>query len=573
MAKTILDYLIESGEITEENAARFKRESKEKKIGLEEVLAAAGLSEEKILNARSAFYKLPARQLKGFRVPLDVLKRIPEESARFYKFVPIDEADGVIEIGILNPEDPKAREALTFMAGRLHSSFKLSLITPSDLENVLKEYKTLGGEVTRAISEFKKEADIKLIQPEKEKKGESFADEAPITKMVSVILKHAVEGRASDVHIEPITDSIRVRFRVDGTLYTSLMLPKEVHSAIVTRIKVMTDMKIDENRVPQDGRFRAEINGRPIDFRVSTLPTGNGEKIAIRILDPMAGIKNLEDLGLMGRNLKVIQESLTKPFGLVLITGPTGSGKSTTLYAMLQILNQERSNIISLEDPIEYFVEGVNQSQIRPEIGYDFATGLRNILRQDPDIILVGEIRDKETAGLAIHAALTGHLVISTLHTNDVVGVIPRLVDLGVDPFLIAPTLILALAQRLIPRLCEESRNPVELSGRTREVIEAEIRNVPQIIRQEAGIENIREIKEIYQAQVSTMCPKGTRGRVGVFEVLEITPELSKLILSSPSGQMISEEAKKQNLITMRQDGMIKVLKGQIGLEELLEIT
>lgn len=568
MAKTILDILVQSKNLTEDQAAAVKRAAKEKKSTLEDELYAAGLSEETVLKARSAFYKLPFRLLGGFRVPLEILRHIPEESARFYKFVPIDQKDGVIEIGILNPDDSKAREALNFIANRLNLTFKLSLITPTDLENVLKEYKTLGGEVTKAISEFQKEAEIKIVAPEKAKK-EVLMEEAPITKMVSVILRHAVEGRASDIHIEPLYANIRVRFRVDGVLYTSLMLPKDVHSAIVTRIKVMTNMKIDENRIPQDGRFHAEIGKRGIDFRVSMLPTSLGEKVAIRILDPESGIKTLEDLGLSGRNLQVAKKSLERPYGLILLTGPTGSGKSTTLYAMLQILNEERSNIISLEDPIEYFVEGVNQSQIRPEIGYDFATGLRSILRQDPDIILVGEIRDKETAGLAIHAALTGHLVVSTLHTNDVIGVIPRLVDLGVDPFLISPTLILAIGQRLIPRLCQDSKKPIELAGRVKEIIEPEVRSMPEWAQKEA---NFSAVKEIYQAQASNLCPKGTQGRIGVFEVLEVTPELSKTILSDPSGSKIAEAAAKQGMISMRQDGILKVLNGTIGLEELMEI-
>jgi type IV pilus assembly protein PilB len=570
MAKTIIDILIEEGTITSADGTKYKREAKEKKITLEEELYSQGLSEEAVLKARSTFYKLPFRQLQGFRVPLEILKHIPEESARFYKFVPIDKADGVIEIGILNPEDSKAKEALTFIANRLGLAFKLSLITPNDLESVLKEYKTLGGEVTKAISDFKKEEEgIKYAEPEKQKKSDVFVDEAPITKMVSVILRHAVEGRASDVHIEPVTDNIRVRFRVDGELHTSLMLPKDVHSAIVTRIKVMTNMKIDENRVPQDGRFRAEINNRPIDFRVSTLPTGSGEKVVIRILDPESGIKTLQDVGLLGINLETVKKNLQKPYGLILITGPTGSGKSTTLYAMLQILNQEGVNIISLEDPIEYYVEGVNQSQIRPEIGYDFATGLRSILRQDPDVILVGEIRDKETAALAIHAALTGHLVISTLHTNDAIGVIPRLIDLGVDPFLIAPTLLLAIAQRLVPRLCEESKKAVELTGRVKELVESELRSMPETSRKEIQFPSI---KEIYQAQSSNLCPKGTRGRTGIFEVMEITPELEKIVLTEPSGAKIGEEAKRQGMITMKQDGILKVLNGTIGMEELFEI-
>lgn len=569
MAKTIADILVESGEITEEAGTRYKREAREQKISLEEQLVSQGVSPEAILKAKGALYKLPYRSLQGFRVPVELLRSIPEESAKFYRFVPIDRKENTIEIGIVNPDDSKTREALTFLANRLGAEFKLTLITPGDLETVLGEYKTLGGEVTKAISEFESEAEVKISQFETQKKQETFIDEAPITKMVSVILRHAVEGRASDIHIEPSFSNVRVRFRVDGVLYTSLVLPKEVHSAVVTRIKVMTNMKIDENRVPQDGRFRAEINSRNIDFRVASLPTALGEKIAIRILDPETGLKTLQDLGLDGRNLELVKRGISKPYGLILITGPTGSGKSTTLYAMLQILNQERSNIVSLEDPIEYLVEGVNQSQVRPEIGYDFASGLRNILRQDPDVILVGEIRDKETAALATHAALTGHLVISTLHTNDVIGIIPRLIDLGVDPFLIAPTLILAIGQRLVPKLCEESKKAVELTGRLKQMMEEEVEKIPAATRKEINLENI---KEIYQAAVSGVCPKGTRGRIGAFEALEVTPVLSRIIAEGAVVSKIQEEANRQGMVTMHQDGIIKVLRGVIGLEELIGV-
>ncbi|MBI2053427.1 MAG: type II/IV secretion system protein [Candidatus Sungbacteria bacterium] len=305
----------------------------------------------------------------------------------------------------------------------------------------------------------------------------------------------------------------------------------------------MTNLKIDETRVPQDGRFHAEINNRSIDFRISTMPTVFGEKVVIRILDPEAGISKLSDLGIDGANLARLEDAMKRPFGLILLTGPTGSGKSTTLYGILQKLNEERYNIVSLEDPVEYYIEGVNQSQIRPEVGYDFSTGLRHIMRQDPDIIMVGEIRDKETAALAIHAALTGHLVLSTLHTNNSIGVIPRLIDMGIDPFLIAPTLIMAIGQRLARKLCTDSRKEIPLTG------------------------------DIYQPQVSSTCPKGTRGRTGLFETLVMTPELEKIILEAPSESKIQEEAKRQGMITMKQDGVLKVLEGVIGFEELLEVV
>ena len=353
-------------------------------------------------------------------------------------------------------------------------------------------------------------------------------------------------------------------------MHTSLMLPADVHPAVVARIKVMTNMKIDETRIPQDGRFHAEILNRPIDFRVSTFPTTFGEKVVIRILDPQAGISNFADLGIEGHNLVLVQENIKRPYGMILITGPTGSGKSTTLYAILQTLNREESNIVSLEDPVEYYIPGVNQSQVRPEIGYDFANGLRSILRQDPDIIMVGEIRDKETAGLAIHAALTGHLVLATLHTNNSVGVIPRLIDMGVDPFLLPPTLILTIAQRLVRKLCPDSRRPSPLSGKMKELILKDIESMPATLRDKVK----KEIpNEIYQAEVSSTCPKGTRGRVGIFETLAMTPQLEKVILSNPSETAIQEEAQRQGMISIRQDGILKVLKGIIGIEELLEVT
>jgi type IV pilus assembly protein PilB len=397
--------------------------------------------------------------------------------------------------------------------------------------------------------------------------AEVFVEDTPVTKLVAVILKHATEGRASDIHIEPERKQLRIRFRLDGTLYTSLFLPMSVHGAVIARIKILTHLKLDEKRKPQDGRFSTTIKGTVIDFRVSTFPTYFGEKIVIRILDPTVGIKTFADLGLVGRNLELIQKNIKRPYGLVLVTGPTGSGKSTTLYTILQALNQERSNIVSLEDPIEYNVAGVNQSQVHPEIEYTFATGLRSVLRQDPDIIMVGEIRDKETAQLAIHAALTGHLVLSTLHTNNSVGVIPRLIDMGIDPFLIPATLVLAIGQRLVRTLCEDSKKPLPVEGKIRQVLEQEIITLPATAKKTVVLP-----KEIFQALPSETCPKGTRGRVGIFEVLAMTPELEKLILEEqPSEAKIEEEAHRQGMLTMRQDGIIKVLNGTVGIEELTQ--
>jgi len=568
MAKTILDILTSRGLLTLAEAGEVRKEAKEKGLPLEEILYQKGVRETDVAESKSELTGYPTKYLKGSDIPHDILREIPEDSARHYNMIPIGKNEGYFDVGMLYPEDVAAQEALKFLSTRLNLPVRIFIITPSDFINILKEYKSLSGEITKALGEFKKEyeelaGDVKIAKGATTK----IVEEAPITKIVGVMLRHAVEGRASDIHIEPLKDNLRIRFRVDGLLHTSITLPKEAHSAVVTRVKVMTNMKLDETRVPQDGRFHAEIMGRDIDFRVSTFPTAFGEKVAIRVLDPTVGIKTLQDLGIEGRNLTILEESIRKPYGMILITGPTGSGKSTTLYAILQILNQENTNIVSLEDPVEYYIQGINQSQVRPEIGYDFATGLRHILRQDPDIIMVGEIRDKETAQLAVHAALTGHLVLATLHTNNAIGVIPRLIDMGIDPFLIPSTLILAMAQRLVRKLCPDSRKKIKIEGRTKEIIAEEFEKIHPSLREEIKIPD-----EIYQSEVSPSCPKGTRGRTGIFEMLAMTPQLEKIILSGPSESKIQEEAARQQMISMRQDGILKVIRGVIGLEELFEV-
>ncbi|OHA08389.1 MAG: hypothetical protein A3B37_01645 [Candidatus Sungbacteria bacterium RIFCSPLOWO2_01_FULL_59_16] len=573
MAKHITDVLVIKKLLTAAQAQEARRRARSEQRPLEAVIAESGVPEREVALAKSEVLGVPAKFLEGRHVPFEILKYIPEESAKFYQFAPLDEKEGMLEVGMVNPDDVNAQEALKFIASRLNLPFKIYLIAPSDLAQVLEDYKSLGSEVTSALTEFTEELGETALelpkQPAREEL-ERLAEEAPITKMVSVILRHAVSGRASDIHIEPGEKKLRVRFRVDGVLHTSLLLPPDVASAILTRVKIMSNLKIDETRIPQDGRFHLRIQGRQIDVRVSTFPTTFGEKVALRILDPEAGLKKFPDLGLAGRNLAVLESALKKPYGMIIISGPTGSGKSTTLYAMMMQLNDESRNIVSLEDPVEYFIPGVNQSQVRPEIGYDFASGLRQILRQDPDIIMVGEIRDKETAKLAVHAALTGHLVLTTLHTNNAIGIIPRLIDMGVDPFLIPSTLVLGVAQRLVRRLCEESRKAVPLSGPVAEYIDAELARMSEPSRREAS--RIRG-KEIYEGEAGSSCPKGTRGRLGIFEAFEMTPELERIILEGPSESKIQAEARRQGMITMKQDGILKVLDGIVGMQELLEVV
>ncbi|MEK7201070.1 MAG: GspE/PulE family protein, partial [Patescibacteria group bacterium] len=374
---------------------------------------------------------------------------IPEESARHYRFVPIAQEGGVLEVGIVDPDNIEALDALQFISGRVGVPYKLFLISTGDFNKVIKEYENLKDDVDVALSEFEgaaaSEEKQKLVDVGEGSKDAVIKPDAPVTKIVATVLRYAVEGGASDIHIEPTPEKTRVRFRMDGKLHTSLELPAKVHQAVVARIKILAQLRLDEKRKPQDGRFSANVEDRRIDFRVSTFPTQYGEKVVMRILDRSKSMADLESIGFSDADLATVKEILKRPYGIILISGPTGSGKSTTLFGMLSAIDRETENVVSLEDPVEYEIAGVAQSQVKPEIGYTFASGLRSILRQDPNVIMVGEIRDKETAQLAIQAALTGHLVFSTIHTNTAAGVISRLVDMGVDPYLIAPTLIAAI--------------------------------------------------------------------------------------------------------------------------------
>ncbi|OGG65940.1 hypothetical protein A2Z56_01490, partial [Candidatus Kaiserbacteria bacterium RIFCSPHIGHO2_12_45_16] len=399
---------------------------------------------------------------------------------------------------------------------------------------------------------------------EDKKTMEHIEEDAPVTKIVATILRYAVDGSASDIHIEPTDVKVVVRFRVDGQLTTSLELPKNVHMAVVARVKILSSMRLDERRKPQDGRFSATFDGRKIDFRVSLLPTAYGEKVVMRILDNERGVRSLEDVGISQNILEVVRRIIKEPYGIILISGPTGSGKSTTLYAMLSEVDRLTKNVLSLEDPVEYNIAGVSQSQVRPEIGYTFANGLRAALRQDPDIIMVGEIRDKETAQLAIQAALTGHLVLSTIHTNNAIGVVPRLIDMGVDPYLIAPTLKLAIAQRLARRVCEGTGLVEPVSESTKIMMEQSFKTLPEKYRS-----RIPEAKSMVRPEPTPGCATGLKGRVAVMEALEITEEIQELILHGASEEQMLQAARKSGFMTMKEDAIIKALQHTIPFEEM----
>jgi len=574
-----LSALIQKGLMKQTDAYALLQEAKSLEKRVEDVIYEKNLVDEKKLSQiKSELFKLPVKIFsKTEIIPQNVLNLIPEDTARHYGFIAFNKEDNVLDVGMVYPDNSKSQEAVKFITERLNLKLKVSIIIPSDFKNILKQYQTFTKEFDELLQDFQKRfSDVKKKKSpfalvDLESTVGAVAEEAPIIKLFASILKYAVRARASDIHIEPERNKLRVRFRVDGNLSSTLSLPLAVHQAIITRLKIMTNLKIDETRLPQDGRFFTVIDDKEIDFRVSTFPTALGEKIAIRILDPTSGLKSIHELGLEGRNLEILQNEMFKPYGMILITGPTGSGKTTTLYAIMQILNQDKVNIVSLEDPVEYTMEGINQSQVLPEIGYTFARGLRHMVRQDPDIIMVGEIRDNETAELATHSALTGHLVLSTLHTNNAIGVIPRLMDLGIDAFLIPSSLNLMIAQRLTRRLCPDCKERVVASEKEQQIIEEALASLPKEDREKLSY---HRPYSIYKSKGCDTCnKKGYLGRIGIFEIMKMTFELEQIILSQPSQEKLLAEAKRQGMITLQQDGIIKVLGGAVSLEEVLSIT
>jgi len=546
---------------------------KEEKVILDKKI----VSEDFLFGLKSSLFRIPLKVVSPSEISLKCLETIPEESAKYYKIIPLKKEGNKLEIGMVYPEDLKAREAIEFLARRDKFTYKIFLLTLSNFEELLKRYRSLKREVSRALEELNTEmkADKAKVKAEE---IERMAEQAPISKVVAVILRHAVDGNASDIHIEPTKSNepdkkslLRVRFRLDGILHSSIFLPMRIAPAVIARIKILSNLKIDETRIPQDGRFSVTMDKRNIDFRVSTFPTILGEKAVLRILDPSQRKISFKDLGITGRNLKAIERGLKKSYGMILSTGPTGSGKTTTLYSILALYNKEEVNVMTLEDPVEYLIEGVNQSQIRPEIGYTFASGLRSLLRQDPDVLMVGEIRDEETASLAIHATLTGHTVLSTLHTTNTLGVIPRLIDMGIQPFLLPPTLSIMIAQRLVRKLCPYCKKKVKADKTAREIIMKEIKELPPAVRKELEVPGS---PYIYEPVGCKRCNNtGYSGRIGVFEILEMTPSLGRLILTKPSEEDIKKEARKQGMITMKQDGILKVLKGITSLEEVIRVA
>ena len=574
----IYQFLIKKKFFTKEEAIIWQKEVTEKGKTLEELMMAKDAAKEaEFFRWKAEALGVPLRKSLPEDIPHEVLSIIPRESADFYKITPlsVERNNNILAVGMVYPENQQTQEALKFLARQQKLSPQIYLITLSDFKKIFGKYQTAEKEVKQALATLKEEDDL-FASEESLTAGKGgfnrLVEEAPTIKIVSVILRQAVEGDASDIHIEPSRDQLRVRYRLDGVLYSSLILPKSVHAAVVGRIKILSRLKIDETRLPQDGRFSIKIEQKLVDFRVSTLPTSLGEKVVLRVLDASEGIKKLSDLGLAGHNLVLMEKAIKLPYKMILVTGPTGSGKTTTLYSMLKLVNNEEVNIVTLEDPIEYFMAGVNQSQVNSDIGYTFVNGLRQILRQDPDIIMVGEIRDEETANLAVQAALTGHLVFSTLHTNSAVGAIARLIDMNIKPFLIPASLNTVLAQRLIRLLCPFCKKKTILNGELRKYVSEKIELLPSAEKTRAS-QAIEEMA-VFQAVGCAKCNNsGYSGRVGIFESLEINDDLAELILNKSGEREIFAVARKQGMFTMEEDGVIKALEGITSLEEVMRTT
>jgi len=561
--KSIEDILQKNEVLSPEQVSQVKLESITTGLPPEKILSDNNwANEEQILKAKSELLNIPYVEIGHQQVAADVLAKIPEPVARHYTLIPFRLEEDALCVAMADPLDLQVVEFLEAKSGfKIRTYFSL----PKEINKAIEEQysSSIDTEVRAALKESQTEAQQIEESLQDMNKVEEVVRDAPVARIVSTILEYAVKSRASDVHLEPGEEKTRVRYRIDGVLQERVVLPVSVTDAVVSRIKILSVMKIDEKRVPQDGRFDIKVGDQEVDLRVSTLPTTNGEKVVIRLLRKGGGIPTFVDLGLKGRALKLFEENLTRPHGIILVTGPTGSGKSTTLSSALTKLNSIRVNIISLEDPVEYVVPGVNQVQVNPIAGLTFASGLRSILRQDPNIIMVGEIRDSETAELAVQAALTGHLVLSTLHTNSSSGALPRLLDMGIEPFLIASSMNIAMAQRLCRKICSKCKEKIK-----------DDKIMIEEIKKELG--NLYPTKgaTLFKGTGCSECNNtGYSGRVGIFEVLQVSEKISQLILSRSSAGDIEKQAIAEGMIKMKQDGYLKVAEGLTTIEEVLRVA
>ncbi|KKR30716.1 hypothetical protein A2715_01710 [Candidatus Woesebacteria bacterium RIFCSPHIGHO2_01_FULL_39_32] len=561
-SKTLADILVSLGALDSARAEQIKLSEIQTGKPQEEIIINQGLVDESALvKAKAALYNIPYIDLTNIPVSPEALSILPQEVAMRFKVFPVS-IDLPNKQVVVAMADPLNLTAIEFVEQKTGYIVKPHAADPAKIETMIAAgYTTsLAKEVSEALRESPSRDKIKTLDATKT----GLIREEKVAEIVTHILGFAVKARASDVHIESQERATRVRYRIDGILQEKLTIPRELHDALISRIKILSGMKIDEKRVPQDGRFNFKTEDEEVDLRVSTLPTTWGEKIVMRLLRKTGGVPELQELGLRGRALKNLQDAILRPHGIILITGPTGSGKTTTLYSIIQKINTPKVNIVTLEDPIEYKIAGVNQVQVNPAAGLTFASGLRAFLRQDPNIILVGEIRDQETADLAIQASLTGHLVFATLHTNDSSGALPRLIDMGAEPFLIASSVTAIVAQRVVRTIHADCKT--SYSGEPK-VIE-EMKNVLGNLWPSA------RDNTLYKGTGDQECANsGYYGRIAVFEVLPVTEKISRLILERASSGEIDKEAREEGMITLKQDGYLKALEGITTVEEVLRVA
>ncbi|PKL72764.1 hypothetical protein CVV26_00695 [Candidatus Kuenenbacteria bacterium HGW-Kuenenbacteria-1] len=551
--------------ISEDKIVAIEKEIEGKNILLEEYFLSKGIIDEDLFYEKAAFYlEVPFIDLKKQIIPNNILTLIPEPIAQTYKVISFGKDEKILKVATIDPQNLQIFE---FIKRKTDLSLKIYLATPSGIKKALQQYH-IGLKAELGI----------ITEEESRTELQKIGSDLPIIRIVDTLIEYAIFQNASDIHIEPAEKEVNIRYRIDGILKDIMSFPKDIQAGIIARIKILSNLKLDEHRLPQDGRFKVIGVDYKVSFRVSILPTFHGEKIVLRLLSESAKILSLEQLGFQHEVLSIIKRNIKKPHGIILVTGPTGSGKTTTLYTIMNILNTPQVNISTIEDPIEYHMPRINQSQVVPKIGFTFARGLRALLRQDPNIIMVGEIRDKETAEIATQAAMTGHLVLSTLHTNDAISSLPRMIDMGVPAFLVVGTCNLVIAQRLVRKICKHCSQEYKLSKEQIEGFQKEfdLDQITKVFIEKGKISKGQDLSAVsfYKGNGCRQCDNnGYKGRIGIYETLEMTPELSDLIMRQSTIKEIKKLTQEQKMITIIEDGFIKALEGITTIEEIIRVT
>lgn len=591
--KQVEEALVKKGLINQELLDQIKKKAEaESKPFLSLLISDGHITSEVLTREIARINRVPYVNLSDARIDKSVLRLLPKEIAERYMAVPLGQIQHRLVVAML---DAGNVQAVDFLSNRIGRPLKVYTASETGIRKVLKQYEEdVETDVQKVVStisgiqqDAKNQTDSNRVDVKSQLAGgniKTIVQDSPISKALSAILEYAAKNRASDVHIEPLEKELKIRCRIDGVLREIMKLPKSTEPPLISRIKILSNLKIDEHRIPQDGQFTVIVADKPIDLRIAISPVVWGEQVVIRLLDKSGTSLKLEDMGYKGRALRTIQKGIERPNGMILTSGPTGSGKSTSLYALIQEIKSDTINIVTLEDPVEYKMEGINQIQVNPEVGLTFATGLRSILRQDPDVVMVGEIRDKETANLAVQAALTGHLVFSTLHTNSAAAILPRLLDMGIEPFLIASTVHTVIGQRLVRRIADNSKEPYQADDSEKSAI---VENLGHLLpkaeaerearSKDLGYQSLPLATDnaytLYKAKDSLETPGGYKGRMGLYEVFEVSEEIQKLILARSTSGEIQKMAQKQGMITMREDGYLKALAGDTTINEVNRVA